>query len=366
MPHEVILAGLGNIGSCVATLLGGLSGLGAITLVDHDTYTHGNLGNQAIGPDAVGRPKVEVQAERLRRTHPTLQVRAVCDRLEHLPLGRVQDAVVVACFDNRRARQTANRMVWRCGRAYIDGAVQAPSLGRVAVYAPSATAACLVCGWGDEVYANLEQQFPCRLDEDEAAATDAPLELGAFVAALQVAELRKLTEQRSRASNLVGAQYLLDTENYVGHSGHFSRAAHCRFDHRIWDIDAVDIDLAASTLDELFALGGGAAAPALRVEGHRFGTCLDCVDCGCRSILGLALASRLTAEQMACDCGGRRVVPGFYSFETLERQELSATQRRIKLGALGLVADDVVSVAAAGQGARHVRLRSAQREVSHA
>jgi molybdopterin/thiamine biosynthesis adenylyltransferase len=355
MARHATVVGFGNIGSALAGLLGNIAGLETVQLIDDDVYTESNVGSQSISREAVGIAKVVYQGERLRREHPSLRVEAVMDRIENVPLASLRGSILVGCVDNRSARQTCNRMACRLGLDYVDGSVQAPSLARVAAFGPAESTPCLECGWDDAVYASLDQRYACRPGAELAPASGASPELGAAVAALQAAELRKRLEAPTRESSLCGGQFMLDTASYSGSLHRFSRNAACRFDHRVWDIEVVDLDLACS-LDELFDACGDLADPAFELEGLSFATYLDCRECGKRSTLGLALPSRLSAAQRACECGGLLQAPGFYSFGTLRRAELSATQRRRTLAALGLKVGDVVSISNGHRDVQHFEI----------
>jgi len=158
----LVVAGCGNIGSHLIPLLARLTGVGRVVLIDPDTYERHNLANQNIHPDDVGRPKVDVQAERLRALAPTLQVEPVCAPLEAVPMGRYRGAILVGALDSRRARQGLNTRAFRVGSPFIDLAVDGVELMcRVAVYWPGASSACQECGWGEGDYALLEQRLAC-------------------------------------------------------------------------------------------------------------------------------------------------------------------------------------------------------------
>lgn len=68
---NVAIVGCGSLGAGVAELLI-RSGVGSITLIDNDDLTWGNVARHALGGQDVGRLKVEVLAERLRRHIPTI------------------------------------------------------------------------------------------------------------------------------------------------------------------------------------------------------------------------------------------------------------------------------------------------------
>ena len=71
---KVILFGLGGVGGYAAEALA-RSGIGRIDLVDNDTVSLTNLNRQILATHAtVGRPKVEVAAERIRSIDPTIEI----------------------------------------------------------------------------------------------------------------------------------------------------------------------------------------------------------------------------------------------------------------------------------------------------
>jgi tRNA A37 threonylcarbamoyladenosine dehydratase len=76
---SVCVVGLGGVGSWAAEALA-RSGVGGITLVDLDDVCLSNVNRQLHALDGViGRPKVEVMAERIHAIHPACQVRAVAE-----------------------------------------------------------------------------------------------------------------------------------------------------------------------------------------------------------------------------------------------------------------------------------------------
>ena len=160
--RHVVVVGVGNIGSHLVPHLGRMTGLAGVTLVDRDRYDESNLAGQDITRGDVGRPKVRVQAARLRRINPSLAVRAVAAGVEELPLGLLRADALLGCVDSRAARQTLNEATRRLGVAWIDAGVQGTGwLARVSVYPPDARAACLECGWDQRDYDLLEQAYPC-------------------------------------------------------------------------------------------------------------------------------------------------------------------------------------------------------------
>jgi molybdopterin-synthase adenylyltransferase len=75
--QAVAIVGLGGLG-CPASLALASAGIGRLTLVDGDVVEVSNLPRQPwYRTEDVGRPKVHVAAERLRRAFPALEVTAV-------------------------------------------------------------------------------------------------------------------------------------------------------------------------------------------------------------------------------------------------------------------------------------------------
>ncbi|HEV7926281.1 MAG TPA: tRNA threonylcarbamoyladenosine dehydratase [Verrucomicrobiae bacterium] len=77
LQSRVCVVGIGGVGSWAAEALA-RSAVGHITLVDLDDVCLSNVNRQLHALDGtIGRPKVEVMAERIRAIHPACEVRAV-------------------------------------------------------------------------------------------------------------------------------------------------------------------------------------------------------------------------------------------------------------------------------------------------
>ncbi len=74
---NVLVAGLGGVGGYAAEALG-RAGIGRLTLLDHDVVSPSNLNRQLLAlHSTLGRPKVEIMAERLRDIDPGLELTLV-------------------------------------------------------------------------------------------------------------------------------------------------------------------------------------------------------------------------------------------------------------------------------------------------
>ena len=157
-----VLAGCGNVGSHLVPHLARTPALRRVVLTDPDVYERRNLRGQDIRAADLGRAKVEVQAERLRQIRPELEVVAVADGLETLPLAHFRNAIVFSALDSRLARLHLNQVAWRAGSPWIDTAVDGPGLlCRVSVHRPGLESPCVECGWDAADYRSLYQALPC-------------------------------------------------------------------------------------------------------------------------------------------------------------------------------------------------------------
>ena len=93
---HVLVAGLGGVGGHAAEALG-RAGIGRLTLLDHDVVSPSNLNRQLLAlHSTLGRPKVEIMAERLSDIDPTLELTLIGEFL-HPEAAEAQ--VIAAPYD---------------------------------------------------------------------------------------------------------------------------------------------------------------------------------------------------------------------------------------------------------------------------
>jgi tRNA A37 threonylcarbamoyladenosine dehydratase len=96
---------LGGVGGHVSEALG-RAGIGRLTLLDHDVVSPSNLNRQLLAlHSTLGRPKVEVMAERLRDIDPTLEATLIG---EFLRPDAVKALVTAAPYDASPTASTAS------------------------------------------------------------------------------------------------------------------------------------------------------------------------------------------------------------------------------------------------------------------
>jgi adenylyltransferase/sulfurtransferase len=227
----VLVAGVGNIGSPLATFVA-RTGVGRLRLVDRDRVEAKNLATQDYQPADVGRFKAEVLANRLRSHFPETTIEAHAADLEDLPWSYCRADLILGALDSRRARQMLiSEIAWPLGVPVVDGGVGEGLKGRVQVFVPGPTAACLECTWGREDYRQAAVEYPCLPgSRGTAPPSFVPAFAGAVVAGVMTAEAVRLlggagsVESQEIAFDLFHRRFLVTR---------LRRAPQCRFDHAI-------------------------------------------------------------------------------------------------------------------------------------
>jgi molybdopterin-synthase adenylyltransferase len=152
----VAVVGAGGLGNpCLQYLAA--AGVGQITIIDDDVVSASNLQRQVLFASAdVGRPKVEVAAERLHGLNPHVVVEPLAVRLTAQTAQSLlsqQDVVADGC-DNFRTRTIVNRACVALGIPLVSAAI-GPFEGQLGVFAGHlADAPCYAC------YAGTPEDVP--------------------------------------------------------------------------------------------------------------------------------------------------------------------------------------------------------------
>jgi molybdopterin/thiamine biosynthesis adenylyltransferase len=121
--HALII-GAGGLGSPAALYLAA-SGVGRITIVDHDTVDLTNLQRQIMHVSAhIGQPKTESARTALLALNPSIEVNAVQQRAQAQLLDTLLPNIdiVLDCCDNYATRQAVNAACVRHGKPLVSGA----------------------------------------------------------------------------------------------------------------------------------------------------------------------------------------------------------------------------------------------------
>lgn len=121
---HALIVGAGGLGSPVALFLAA-SGVGELTLCDHDTVDLTNLQRQiAHRTSSIGMSKVASARQALAEINPDVRVNGIVERIEE---GRMRELVsqadvVLDCSDNFTTRYAINRVCVALGKPLVSGA----------------------------------------------------------------------------------------------------------------------------------------------------------------------------------------------------------------------------------------------------
>ncbi|WP_300317558.1 HesA/MoeB/ThiF family protein [Idiomarina sp.] len=146
LDSQVLIIGLGGLGTPASQYLAS-SGVGQLTLMDHDHVSLSNLQRQTLyGSADIGSLKVTQAAQRLSEINPdvditTLSQAASEDTLrDHIGTSDI----VLDCTDNRDTRYLINRYCYWLNKPLISGAARGFN-GQVLALRPSADHGCYQC-----------------------------------------------------------------------------------------------------------------------------------------------------------------------------------------------------------------------------
>ncbi|MCX5063893.1 MULTISPECIES: ThiF family adenylyltransferase [unclassified Streptomyces] len=224
----VAVVGTGGIGSNVATLLA-TAGVGQLILTDGDHVELSNLTRQFLyDENSVGRPKVEVAAERLNRLNSTVEITTVRAPAgpelfdEHLAQC---DLAVLSADSPDELHEWIDDAARRHSFGYL-AAGYLESFGAVGPLVLPGTTACYECfrDIGElEQYLEPGEKPGPNLNLGLQAGSYGPLNL--IVAAMAANEvLRCLLGGDCRSA---GTRLMLDSRSYRLHSEHFPRRSDC-------------------------------------------------------------------------------------------------------------------------------------------
>lgn len=147
LDSHALVVGAGGLGSPVALYLAA-SGVGRITLADHDTVDLTNLQRQIAHTTArIGQLKVDSAAQAMRELNPGMRVHALAHKLDAAQLDALLPDVdvVLDCCDNFATRQAVNAACVKHRVPLVSGAAVRLD-GQLAVYDPrDADSPCYAC-----------------------------------------------------------------------------------------------------------------------------------------------------------------------------------------------------------------------------
>jgi len=197
---RALIIGAGGLGSPAAMYLA-CSGVGHITLVDHDTVDLTNLQRQiAHRTQSVGVQKVTSAAQTLHALNPLVQVHTWAQSADAalLDLLVAQVDVVLDCCDNFQTRHAVNAACVQHRKPLVSGAAIQFD-GQISVYDPrDATSPCYACAFPPDT----------TFEEVRCSTMGVFAPLVGIIGSMQAAEALKLLADVGRP--LTGRLLMLD------------------------------------------------------------------------------------------------------------------------------------------------------------
>ncbi len=214
---KVCVVGVGGLGS-VAALYLSASGVGNITLIDHDAIDLTNLQRQiAFSMADIAQNKAQACKQRIQEINPDVIVTVIGERLtEDLGGGLFPSMdVVLDCSDNFATRHTLNRLCVKYKTPLVSGAAIRFD-GQLTVFdARNSTNPCYECLFPDSGVA-----------QDEACATMGVLSpLVGMIGSAQAIETLKLLV--GLGQSLVGRLMLFNALRFESQYIHYKQDPHC-------------------------------------------------------------------------------------------------------------------------------------------
>ena len=252
---KIMVVGVGALGNEVLKNLA-LFGAGILVVVDFDTIEYGNLTRSILfRPEDAdkGLYKADVAARRIKEINPDVRVLPVCGNLltdTGLGLYRRMD-LIIGCLDSLQARISLNRLSFRAGKTWIDGAI-GDLEGQVSVYQEGDS--CYECNLTDDERLELSAWASCagmvKINEQSGRTATTPV-IASVVGAVQVQEAMKFVHRdaiRSGVfSTLAGRLFVYEGKHpSVGIYDFKSRKNDCTA-HEYWDPVVEVPELSADT-----------------------------------------------------------------------------------------------------------------------
>lgn len=144
---KVCIVGLGGLGGAVTELLSRI-GIGALTIVDGDTFEDSNLNRQILSTEhLLSTPKADAAAARVKKINSSVEI---MPRPEFMDSGTARHLVkdtdiVVDCLDNIKTRFILEDAARHAGIPMVSAAV-AGHIGQISTIFPADTGLRLIYG----------------------------------------------------------------------------------------------------------------------------------------------------------------------------------------------------------------------------
>lgn len=152
LKQQVLVIGLGGLG-CPASQYLASSGVGQITLMDHDTVSLSNLQRQTLyRSDDIGRTKAHRAQKALANINSDITLIALPEKATQSNLDRLVKCadLVLDCTDNRHVRYQINAACYRQRRPFISASARGLT-GQIVALHPDNDHGCYQCLYPSDV-----------------------------------------------------------------------------------------------------------------------------------------------------------------------------------------------------------------------
>jgi molybdopterin/thiamine biosynthesis adenylyltransferase len=249
---RVLVVGAGALGNEILKNLA-LLGFQQVVVVDLDRIEESNLSRSVLyRNEDVGEWKATAAARAYVQMAPGAKVRALnANILRDCGLGLFQwSDLIFAGLDNREARLWINRVAWKVGRPWIDGAIEGIN-GVARVFLPG-VAPCYECTLGEVDWAILERRMSCNLlahePESEGKVPTTPT-ISSIIAGIQVQEGVKFIHG---LPTLAGRGFIFEGLNHSSYTVTYTENPECMSHYTLPEIVRLPERSTDLTLHELW------------------------------------------------------------------------------------------------------------------
>jgi adenylyltransferase/sulfurtransferase len=306
---KVLVIGAGALGNELLKNLA-LLGVGEVVIADMDRIELSNLSRSVLyRAEDCGRLKADVAAERTMELYPEMKVHPLNVNVVYgLGLGVYRWAdVILGGLDNREARVAMNRAAARCGKVWIDGAIERLD-GVVRVFDP-ATGPCYECTMNATDWKMLEARRSCALltrDEMEQGKVPTTPTTASVIAAIQCQEALKLLHDME---TLAGGGYIFEGLYHQSHPIRYTQKPDCESHEADEPLVVLDDQCVSETRvgDFLRRVQSDLGENAVVELNHDVLVSLRCVDCDETEPIGTTLDLIGEGKGKCAKCGELRL-----------------------------------------------------------
>lgn len=240
---RAIVLGVGATGGVASSVLA-QSGIGALDLVDPDSYGATSFMTQPASYEYRGRPKALVQGERAQRINPACRVRALISQAQDLLLRDLRKAhLFLVAGDNVSLLVWAGRMATGLGIPLIQAAVHGET-GSAIVRSydlRGVEGACPMCGMGERERNDQTSRFGCDIATSLPTNTEATRTMPAICQAAGIFAANEAIKWLAERHDLAmrGEELVCSMFAYKTWRTELPRNPACRLPHNQWQLEDV-------------------------------------------------------------------------------------------------------------------------------